>query len=64
MRVGPNGDAIKAKVLKSSGNAVFDETTVAALQSWRLRRGPMIIELPLSFHLSSTKYSVGIPKHP
>jgi TonB family protein len=64
LRVGPNGDAIKAKVLKSSGDTVFDETTVAALQNWRLRRGPMVIELPLSFHLTSTKYSVGIPKHP
>jgi TonB family protein len=64
LRVGPNGDAIKAKILKSSGDVVFDETTVAALENWRLRRGPMIIELPLSFHLTSTKYSVGIPKHP
>ena len=64
LRVGPNGDAVKAKVLRSSGDTVFDQTTVAALQNWRLRRGPMIIELPLSFHLTSTKYSVGIPKHP
>ncbi len=29
-----------------------------------LRRGPMIMELALSFHLTSSKYSVGIPKHP
>ncbi len=64
LRVGPNGDAVKARVLKSSRDAIFDQTTLAALQNWRLRRGPMIIELPLSFQLTSTKYSVGIPKHP
>jgi TonB family protein len=64
LRIGPNGDAVKVRVLQSSHDAVFDQTTVAALQNWRLRRGPIIIELPLSFHLTSTKYSVGIPKHP
>jgi len=64
LRIGPNGHAVKARVLKSSRDAVFDQITVAALQNWRLRRGPMIIELPLSFRLTSTKYSVGIPKHP
>jgi TonB family protein len=64
LHVGANGDALNAKVLKSSGDAVFDQITVAALQNWRLRRGPLTIELPLSFHLTSTKYTIGIPKHP
>ena len=64
LRIGPNGTATGVKILKSSGDNVFDETTVTTLKNWRLRRGPMVIELPLSFHLTSTKYSVGIPKHP
>ncbi len=64
LNVGPNGDATKVKVLKTSGDSVFDQITVAALKNWRLRRGPLTIELPLSFHLTSTNYTIGIPKHP
>jgi hypothetical protein len=32
------------------------------LRKWRLRRGPLILELPLSFKLTPTKYTVDIPK--
>lgn len=37
-------------------------TVVDTLEKWRLRRGPLIVELPLAFTLTPTHYSVVIPK--
>jgi TonB family protein len=62
LHVGADGNVSRVKVLKPSGDAIFDEITVATLRKWRLRRGPLVVELPLSFTLAPTKFSIGIPK--
>lgn len=62
LRVSKDGKVEEVKVLKTSGDATFDRTTVDALRKWRLARGPLLIELPLSFTLTETKYSLDIPR--
>lgn len=62
LHVQKDGSVGQVKVLKSSGDQTFDEVTVKTLRKWKLRRGPLIIELPLSFTLGPTSYSVDIPK--
>jgi TonB family protein len=51
------------KILERSGDQVFDRTAVETLRTWRFRRGPLILELPLAFRLTPTHYSVDIPKN-
>jgi TonB family protein len=63
LHVGRDGAVSHVKILKRSGDDVFDRTAVDTLRKWRLRRGPLILELPLAFRLSSSNYSVVIPKH-
>ena len=41
----------------------FDQVTLRAMRQWRFRRGPLIIELPLSFVLTKTRFSVYVPKY-
>jgi TonB family protein len=48
------------KILKSSGDATFDDVTLNTLRQWRLRHGPKIIELPLVFLLTPDNYRVWI----
>ena len=62
LHVQKDGSVGQVKILKRSGDKVFDEMTVKTLRKWRLRRGPLIIELPLSFTLTPSSYSVDIPK--
>jgi TonB family protein len=62
IHVGKDGGVSEVKILKRSGDDIFDRTTVETLRQWRLRRGPLILELPLSFTLTPTHYSVSIPK--
>ncbi len=62
IHVRKDGVVSGVKILKRSGDDIFDRTTVETLQQWRLRRGPLILELPLSFTLTPTHYSVAIPK--
>jgi TonB family protein len=57
-----DGKVDQVRILKPSGDATFDRVTVKALRRWRLTRGPIIVVLPLKFHLTPTKYSVEIPK--
>ena len=63
LHVQKDGRVSLVKVLKPSGDETFDRVTVDTLRKWRLRRGPLILELPLSFKLTPTKYSVDIPKN-
>lgn len=56
MHVGKNGKVEDVKILKTSGDATFDSITVSALRKWRLRKGPMIVELPLAFRLTPRTY--------
>lgn len=57
-----DGSVEAVKVLQPSGDETFDRVTVKTLRSWRLRRGPVVIELPLRFKLTQTSYSVDIPR--
>lgn len=64
LHVGDDGKVADVRMLKSSGDNTFDRIIVGALGKWRLRRGPLIVVLPLSFSLTPTKFSVEIPKTP
>jgi TonB family protein len=63
IHVRKDGTVSDVKILKRSGDEVFDRTVVETLRTWRLRRGPLILELPLAFTLTPTHYSVNIPKN-
>ena len=62
LHVQKDGRVSEVRVLKRSGDDIFDRTAVETLRQWRLRRGPLILELPLSFRLAPSRYSVSIPK--
>jgi TonB family protein len=62
IHVQKDGRVSEVRILKRSGDDIFDRTTVETLWKWRLRRGPLILELPLSFKLTPSHYSVSIPK--
>ena len=62
LHVQKDGSVSEVKILKRSGDEIFDRTAVDTLRRWRLRRGPLVLELPLAFRLSPTNYSVDIPK--
>lgn len=62
LHVQKDGSVKEVKTLKRSGDDRFDRVAVDTLRKWRLRRGPLILELPLSFRLTPTSYSVVIPK--
>jgi TonB family protein len=63
IHVRKDGTVSEVKILKRSGDTVFDLITVKTLQRWRFHRGPLVVELPLFFKLTPTHYSVGIPKN-
>lgn len=63
LHVQKDGTVPEVKILKRSGDERFDRVAVDTLRKWRLRRGPLILELPLSFRLTPTSYSVVIPKN-
>lgn len=63
LHVQKDGSVSKVKILKRSGDEIFDRTAVDTLRTWRLRRGPLILELPLEFKLSPNHYEVDIPKN-
>ncbi len=57
-----DGRVQQVRIPKSSGDAVFDQEAVKTLGKWRLRRGPLVLELPLSFTLTPTHYSVDVAR--
>ena len=61
LHVGKNGKVEEVKILKSSGDPTFDRVAVGTLRKWRLRRGPIVIELPLAFKLTPRTYDIWIP---
>jgi protein TonB len=63
LHVNKSGRVDDVKILASSGDGTFDRVAVGTLRKWRLRRGPMTIELPLSFILTPDRFAVQIPKH-
>ena len=54
------GKVENVRVLKSSGDPTFDRVASDTLRKWRLRRGPLVLELPLAFTLTPTSYSVDV----
>jgi TonB family protein len=61
LHVGKNGKVEDVKILKSSGDPTFDRVAVGTLRKWRLRRGPIVMELPLAFKLTPQTYDIWIP---
>src|SRR5437879_13023201 len=61
LHVGNNGQVEEVRILKRSGASTFDRVAVATLRKWRLRRGPMVVELPLAFKLTPQTYDIWIP---
>ncbi len=57
-----DGKVDAVKILKSSGDATFDRVVVKTLGKWRLRRGPLVLELPLSFTLTPRNYSLDVAR--
>jgi TonB family protein len=56
------GKVQQVRILKSSGDVTFDGSVETTLRKWRLRRGPLVLELPLSFVLTPTSYSVDVAR--
>ena len=63
LHIDSSGNVSDVTIKKPSGDPPFDQVTVAALRQWHFRKGPLNLVLPLSFVLTSTKFSVHIPKH-
>ena len=61
LHVDKDGKVEAVKILKTSGDPTFDRVAVGTLRKWRLRRGPMVIELPLAFKLTPSTYYIWIP---
>ncbi len=56
------GQADAVKILKCSGGDIFDREAVKTLGKWRLRHGPLVLELPLRFQLTPTDFSVQVAR--
>ena len=52
LHAGKSGSVESVKVMKSSGDPVFDGAAQQTLGKWRLNRGPLTLELPLCFMLT------------
>lgn len=63
LHVDGTGRVSDVTVKSPSGDEAFDRVTAKAMRQWRFRRGPVIIELPLSVELTTNKFSVRVPKH-
>jgi TonB family protein len=63
IHVRKDGIVSDVKILKRSGDDVFDRAVIYTLRRWRLRRGPLVLELPLAFRLTPEHYAVDIPKN-
>jgi TonB family protein len=58
LHAGKSGSVESVKVIKSSGDPVFDSVAQQTLVKWRLSRGPLTLELPLCFMLTPDSYRV------
>lgn len=56
------GKVREVRIVKPSGDETFDRVAVKTLERWRLRRGPLLIELPLSFRLTPDSYNVDVAR--
>ena len=57
-----SGRVIEVKILQSSGDQIFDKTVRKTLSKWELARGPLVVEIPLSFILTPNSYRVDVAR--
>ena len=62
IHVAADGQVENVLVLQSSGDPTFDKAAVKTLGKWELNRGPLVVELPLSFILTPSSYRVDIAR--
>jgi len=62
LHAGKSGHVENVKVLKSSGDPLFDTAAQKTLGKWRLSRGPLTLELPLQFVLTPESYRVNVTR--
>ena len=60
LQVGNNGKVTGVRILRNSGDPTFDREAISTLGKWRLRKGPLVIQLPLAFKLTPKSYRVSI----
>lgn len=62
IHVDANGRVENVIVLQSSGDPIFDKAAQKTLGKWQLNRGPLVVELPLSFILTPNSYRVDVAR--
>ncbi len=62
IRADATGKVSNVAVLTSSGDPVFDGTVQKTLRKWQFTRGPLTVELPLSFALTPTSYRIDVAR--
>jgi TonB family protein len=62
LHVRKDGSVAEVKILKASGDDRFDRVATGTLRKWHLRRGPLTLELPLSFKLTPGAIQSIFPK--
>lgn len=62
IRADAAGKVTKVVVLKGSGDSVFDSIVQKTIRQWLFTRGPLTVELPLSFTLTPTSYQVDVAR--
>jgi TonB family protein len=60
LEVDNNGKVAGVRILRKSGDTLFDREAISTLGKWRLRTGPRVIRLPLAFKLTPKSYRVRI----
>ncbi|MGI9088935.1 MAG: TonB family protein [Chthoniobacterales bacterium] len=61
LHFGADGHVRSVRLLHSSGDATFDDSTTEALAGWRFaRHKALILQLPLSFELTPDSYRVSV----
>jgi TonB family protein len=63
LHVAKSGAVTKVNLKRASGDEAFDQNAAAVLARWYFRKGPVVVELPLSFVLTPEKFSLYVPKN-
>lgn len=62
LHIDSTGRVESVMVLQSSGDPIFDKAAQKTLRKWELNRGPLVVELPLSFILTPNSYRVDVAR--
>ncbi len=63
LHVAKSGAVTKVNLKRASGDDAFDQNAASVLARWYFRKGPVVLELPLSFVLTPEKFSLYVPKN-